>query len=308
MADMPLQSLHQQCVVVDALIVDSSNVNVPKPFIPGLHAIARSQLPAAPQKSVVIGTTPLTENPSSRQAVWESLGYSAHFKVRDLGGEKFVDDALVSCIQQAVLDVITGPNPKPSEHLIVLVSGDGNFNGGRPSFRSAVLNALREGFNVKLICFKAKSSVYLEYAASFPNQMQIMIIDKEMVANASRVGNVAAVSVKQPPRFCCQSFRRRCALVAAGGAAVVNVQQPLQQAGAQSFVTKAYDFLHNLKKPATSAATAVLMSQLGAQLVVDLQRENIKLKRCLLDNPSRFCLLNLDQPGRESVYILPLHT
>ena len=160
------------------------------------------------------------------------------------------------------------------------------------------LLAVAVGFNVKLICFVA-NPVYLGFAASFPNQMQIMIIDKAMVANASPVGNVAAVSVKQPPR---------CALVAAGGAAAVNVQQPLQQAGAQSFVTKAYDFLHNLKKPATSAATAVLMSQLGAQLVVDLQRENIKLKRCLLDNPSRFCLLNLDQPGRESVYILPLHT
>ena len=57
MANMPLQSLHQQCVVVDALIVDAANINVPEPFIPGLHAIARSQLPAAPKKSVVIGLT-----------------------------------------------------------------------------------------------------------------------------------------------------------------------------------------------------------------------------------------------------------
>ena len=299
MANTSLQSLHQQCVVVDALIVDSSNVNVPIPFIPGLHAIARSQHPAAPKKSIVIGSI-ITAGPSNRQAVWESLGYSAHFKRKTtrFGGEKFVDDALVSCIQQAILDVITGPNPKPSEHLIVLVSGDGNFNGGRPSFRVAVLNALREGFNVKLICFRNLSSVYLEYAASFPNQMQIMIIDKAMVANASAVGNVAAVSVQQPPR---------CALVAAGGAAAVHVQQPLQQAGVQSLVTKAYDFLHN--RNATSAATAVLMSQLGGQLKDDVQRENVKLKRCLLDNPTRFCLLNLDKPWFfQSVYILPPHT
>ena len=296
MANTSLQSLHQQCVVVDALIVDASNVNVPEQFIPGLHAIARSQHPAAPKKSFVIGTTP---GPSNRQAVWESLGYSAHFKICGVGGEKFVDDALVSCIQQANLDVITGPNPKPSEHLIVLVTGDGNLNEGRPSFRVAVLNALREGFNVKLICFGNFSSVYLEYAASFPNQMQMLIIDKAMVANASPVGNVAAVSVQQPPR---------CALVAAtaGGASAVNVQQPLQQAGAQSLVTKAYDFLHN--RNATSAATAVLMSQLGHRLKFDIQRENVKLKRCLLDNPSRFCLLNLDKPGHESVYILPPHT
>jgi hypothetical protein len=203
-------------------------------------------------------------------------------------------------LNQAIFDARAQPNPNPSKHLFVLVTVDGvqNDHHGLPTLQNGVLTALRLGFNVKLICFKA-NPVYLGYAASFPNQMQMLIIDKAMVANASPVGNVAAVSVQQPPR---------CALVAAtaGGASAVNVQQPLQQAGAQSLVTKAYDFLHN--RNATSAATAVLMSQLGHRLKFDIQRENVKLKRCLLDNPSRFCLLNLDKPGHESVYILPPHT
>ena len=291
MANTSLQSLHQQCVVVDALIVDASNVNVPEQFIPGLHAIARSQHPAAPKKSIVIGSI-ITAGPSNRQAVWESLGCSAHF------GDDYPAGSVLALLQQAIFDARAQPNPDPSKHLFVLVTVDGvqNDHHGLPTVQNGVLTALRLGFNVKLICFVA-NPVYLGFAASFPNQMQIMIIDKAMVANASAVGNVAAVSVQQPPR---------CALVAAGGAAAVNVQQPLQQAGVQSLVTKAYDFLHN--RNATSAATAVLMSQLGGQLKDDVQRENVKLKRCLLDNPSRFCLLNLDKPGFQSVYILPPHT
>ena len=191
MANMPLQSLHQQCVVVDALIVDAANINVPEPFIPGLHAIARSQLPAAPKKSVVIGSS--LEEP--HKTLWESLGYSAFF------GDDYPAGSVLSHLQQAIFDARAQPNPNPSKHLIVVVTMDGvqNDHQGLPTLQLGVLTALRLGFNVKLICFKA-NPVYLEYAASFPNQMQIMIIDKAMVANASPVGNVAAVSVKQPPR------------------------------------------------------------------------------------------------------------
>ena len=131
MSNTPFQSLHQQCVVVDALIVDASNVNVPEHLIPGLDAIARDQLPA-PREAVVIGSTP---GPSNRKAIWQQLGYSAHFVERSPGqGEAFVDDALVAHMQRAILSVLVPlvPHANPSRHLIVLVTGDGGENDGRP--------------------------------------------------------------------------------------------------------------------------------------------------------------------------------
>jgi hypothetical protein len=182
MSNTPFQSLHQQCVVVDALIVDASNVNVPEHLIPGLDAIARDQLPA-PREAVVIGSTP---GPSNRKAIWQQLGYSAHFVERCPGqGEAFVDDALVAHMQRAILSVLVPlvPHANPSRHLIVLVTGDGGENDGRPSFKHAVLVALRAGLDVKLICYHA-NPVYLQFAAEFPTQLQIVQIDKAMVKRA----------------------------------------------------------------------------------------------------------------------------
>ena len=275
MSNTPFQSLHQQCVVVDALIVDASNVNVPEHLIPGLDAIARDQLPA-PREAVVIGSTP---GPSNRKAIWQQLGYSAHFVERSPGqGEAFVDDALVAHMQRAILSVLVPlvPHANPSRHLIVLVTGDGGENDGRPSFKHAVLVALRAGLDVKLICYHA-NPVYLQFAAEFPTQLQIVQIDKAMVKRAHAVSGV---------------------VVAAGP-----VQPPVQQAPAQSFVEAAHAYL--LTRNATSAASAVRLTALGVPLMDHIRTENVKVQKCLQAHPSMFRLLDVDRPGFASVYITP---
>jgi cold shock CspA family protein len=181
---------HQQCVVVDGLFVDASNVNVSERSIPGLDAILRDQLPAAPIEAVVIGST---SGPSNRKAIWTQLGYSAHFSERSPGqGEAFVDDALVAHMQRVILSAKPGANL--SRHLIVLATGDGGENDGRPSFKSAVEGALKAGFNVKLICYRP-NPVYRRFAAEFPSQLQIVEINRAMVEARAR----ALSGVSDPP-------------------------------------------------------------------------------------------------------------
>jgi hypothetical protein len=282
MSNTPFQSLHQQCVVVDALIVDASNVNVPEHLIPGLDAIARDQLPAPPREAVVIGSTP---GRSNRKAIWQQLGYSAHFVERSPGqGEAFVDDALVAHMQRAILSVLVPlvPHVNPSRHLIVLVTGDGD---GRPSFKHAVLVALRAGLNVKLICYH-DNPVYLQFALEFPTQLQIVQIDKAMVKRAHALSSVVvAAGPVQPPLQ------------------QAPAQPPLQQAPAQSFVEAAHAYL--LTRNATSAASAVRLTALGAALLDHVRTKYAKFQKCLQAHPSMFCLLDVDRPGFTSVYITP---
>lgn len=181
---------HQQCVVVDGLFVDASNVNVSERSIPGLDAILRDQLPAAPIEAVVIGST---SGPSNRKAIWTQLGYSAHFSERFPGqGEAFVDDALVAHMQRVILSAKPGANL--SRHLIVLATGDGGENDGRPSFKSAVEGALKAGFNVKLICYRP-NPVYRRFAAEYPSQLQIVEINRAMVEARAH----ALSGVSDPP-------------------------------------------------------------------------------------------------------------
>lgn len=288
MSNTSFQSLHQQNLVVDALIVDASNVNVQEQFIPGLDAIARANLPA-PAECVVIGSTP---GPSNRKAIWQQLGYAAHFVERVSGqGESFVDDALVAHMQRAILTVLLAPDPKPSQHVIVLVTGDGGDNDGRPSFKHAVQVALRAGLNVKLVCWHP-NPVYRRFAAEFSTQLQILQIDRDMVEHAcAPLGGVA--SQRPLPAQCPPP-------------AVLAADDAHQEAGAQSFADAAHAFLLSRPRPATSAATAVLLSALGIALR-NQGIEKVKVQKSLEAHPSRFCLLNTDRPGFAAVYIVP-HT
>ena len=191
-------SAHQQCVVVDGLFVDASNVNVSERSIPGLDAILRDQLPAAPMEAVVIGST---SGPSNRKAIWTQLGYSAHFSERSPGqGEAFVDDALVAHMQRVILSAKPGANL--SRHLIVLATGDGGENDGRPSFKSAVEGALKVGFNVKLICYRP-NPVYRRFAAEFSSQLQIVEINSTLsswcLAAAGDISLEVPLSIKLSP-------------------------------------------------------------------------------------------------------------
>jgi hypothetical protein len=291
MSNTSFQSLHQQNLVVDALIVDASNVNVQERFIASLDAIARANLPA-PAECVVMGTTP---GPSSRQATWQKLGYSARFTERDPGqGEIFVDVTLVAHMQRAILNV--PPDQSPSQHLIVLVTGDGNDNDGMPSFKHAVHVALRNGFNVRLVCWHP-NSVYRKFAAEFPNQLQIVQIDKDMLELQLKILQIDK-----------DMLEHACAPL--GGVAaqrlpptVAAADDAQQQSRRQSLTDAAHAFLLSRPLPATSANTAVRLSLLGIALT-NLGIERVKgVQKCLQADPSRFCLLDTDKPGFAAVYI-----
>jgi hypothetical protein len=248
-------------------------VNVQEHFIPALDSIARDKL-SAPLEKCVIGSTP---GPSNRKAIWQRLGYSAHFVERLPGqGESFVDDSLVAHMQRAILNVLVEPNPRPSEHLIVLVTGDGGENDGRPSFKQVVLFALRHGFNVKLICY-VPNPVYRQFALEFPTQLQIVEIDRAMLEQ------VSAATPQQP------------------------VQQPEgnELASSQTFADAVYAYLFNRSDPATSVEKAVRLSTLGIALNSEKPAGKFKVLQCLLSFPSRFCVLDADKPGFTSVYIAP---
>ena len=290
MSSLQSQSLYQQqqqSFVVEALLIDASNVNVPEQFIPGLDAIARARNELSePKEAVVIGST---EGSSNRQAKWERLGYAAHFVERQKGQrETFVDDALVAHMQRAILNVMLGPEPQPSRHLIVLVTGDGGDNDGRPSFKQATLVALRAGLNVKLICYKP-NPVYLKFKQDFGNQLQIQEIDPLKVRDAS----LAAA----PQETVALAMQQSSPVVHSHSSKATN----------DAFADAAFDYLLSRPQPATSPGTAVLLSQLGIALqsAKPSGAGKFKVAQCLQGHHTRFRLLDLDRPGYGSVYVTP---
>lgn len=104
----------------------------------------------------------------------------------------------------------------------------------------------------------------------------------------------AALALSSPPEGC----------VAGAASAAGLTQQPYQQAPAQSFADAAYALLLNRPAPATSAATAVPLSVVGAALAHRIRHEKIKLQRCLQCHPLMFRLVDVEKPGFAAVYIL----
>lgn len=214
----------------------------------------------------VIGSTP---GPSNRKAIWQGLGYSAHFVERVPGqGESFVDDSLVAHMLLAMFKVVES-NARPSEHLIVLVTGDGGDNDGRPSFKQTVLIALRAGFNVKLICY-VPNPVYRQFALEFPTQLQIVEINRAILQQVY--------------------------------AATPQLPQEIERASAQTFADAAFAYLFNKSEPAVSVEKAVRLSTLGIALNSEKPAGKFRVQDCLLSFPSRFCVVDLDKPGFTSVY------
>ena len=92
---------------------------------------------------------------------------------------------------------------------------------------------------------------------------------------------------------------------AAGVATAAGVaQQPCQQAPAQSFADDAYSFLLNRPVPATSAATAIRLSVVGAALAHRIRAEKIKLQRWLQGRPLMFRVVDVEKPGFAAAYVL----
>jgi hypothetical protein len=84
-----------------------------------------------------------------------------------------------------LLDVMTVHSDDASNHVLVLLSGDGNDNDGLPSLRAAVQQALGKGWAVKLVCYKP-NPVYVAMEHAFPGRMQIQIVNRQQIAEAAK--------------------------------------------------------------------------------------------------------------------------
>jgi hypothetical protein len=175
------------------IFVDASNVNVTDANIPGLSAIAHRGFGAV-HTAVVIGTTP---GPSNKEALWKNLGYNAEFTVRPPGTPESVfnvDATLVAWIYR------TKDNYRFQKSTIVLVTGDGNNNDGKPNFREVVQTLLEQDWNVKLVCLRP-NPVYCTMQRQFPKSMEILRVNVPMIAaeNCSSDAVVGRPQVKEAP-------------------------------------------------------------------------------------------------------------
>ena len=162
------------------LFIDASNVNVQHHEIPALDAIARAGFSRF-ATSFVVGSS---DGPSPKPAVWTQLGYKVKWSQRhgQPESEYNVDSTIVSAM---LLDVMTVHSDDASNHVLVLLSGDGNDNDGLPSLRAAVQQALGKGWAVKLVCYKP-NPVYVAMEHAFPGRMQIQIVNRQQIAEAAK--------------------------------------------------------------------------------------------------------------------------
>jgi hypothetical protein len=197
------------------LFIDASNVNVQLHEIPALDTIARAGFSRFATTFVAGSSNGRSEKP----AKWSALDYQVRWTQRNGRPESefHVDSVIVSAMQQ---DVLTHRDDA-SNRVLVLLSGDGNDNGGLPSFRDAVQQALRFGFAVKLVCYKP-NPVYVALQRVFPGQMQIQILDGQQIAEAARgcatVPSAAAARQRNilRPRTASPPAPRPCRYFAAG--------------------------------------------------------------------------------------------
>jgi len=127
---------------------------------------------------------------SPLQHQWKSAGYSVKWDPR-YGSEHNVDEALQAQIWKALskrFDTAT------SVHTLVLLTGDGNQNGGASSFPDCIEAAMTNGWRVEVWCWRRKSSkVYERFAREYSSNFVLSYLDERSAAfllceSSSRTG------------------------------------------------------------------------------------------------------------------------
>lgn len=160
------------------LFVDSSNVRARCIHIPAMDQIARSGFSRF-GSAYVVGSD---DGPSEQPAIWTSLNYKVKWSERHGQPESVfnVDETIAAVMMRDILR-----ERDASNRVMVLLSGDGNNNGGWPSIVEAVQHAVSRGWAVKTITINRPSSVYFELQHEFPLQVQIQIISQEQISQAA---------------------------------------------------------------------------------------------------------------------------
>ena len=160
------------------MYVDLSNIVIGSQLLPGGRKdfSARVQTRALTQlvldlrscaSGLVVGSRP---PPGHR--LWETWRSEKNFTVRNLTPviapdgrrhEETVDDV----IHAAILRDVTKFGRHPTPRTLVILTGDGNSNGGHTSFPEVIEQALSVGFNVEVWCWKGSASaVYTRFRLS----------------------------------------------------------------------------------------------------------------------------------------------
>ena len=140
-------------------------------------------------------------------AKWEAYlaeGFKVHL-MRGGGGETLVDDALHGKILAEVLRhdaAAEGWHDAPvAPHRLVLVTGDGNGNGGDCSFPECVRRALEKRWEVELWSWRAGlSRRFVQLQAESEGRMRVYFLDdldglpRSQVAGGARPAKAATVA------------------------------------------------------------------------------------------------------------------
>jgi hypothetical protein len=119
------------------------------------------------QQKVVVGSANSSESDWER---WRELGYK-RLVDSHRGREENVDELLHSQLAKVAGRTF------PSTRIIVLVTGDGNNNGGRASFPCHIENALLHNFWIELYSWKGSlSNVYLKFEKNYGARGQFKIV------------------------------------------------------------------------------------------------------------------------------------
>jgi hypothetical protein len=117
------------------------------------------------EKAMAVGSA--TATLAARQkARWNASGFDTLIQIRAPGaGEQFVDEAIIANVSDTLQSHGSCTAPGATKRTLVLLTGDGNDNGGRASFFRQVQFAIAAGWNVELRCWcKNVSSRYTELA------------------------------------------------------------------------------------------------------------------------------------------------
>jgi len=105
--------------------------------------------------------------------IWQTEGYNTTTLRRDLNNQECgVDEFIHAQISRVLL------RKHRVRQTLVLVSGDGNTNGGLSNFPELLEAALRMGWNVELWSWKSSvNAVYRKFALAYPQQFQLRLLD-----------------------------------------------------------------------------------------------------------------------------------
>ncbi|KAK3235006.1 hypothetical protein CYMTET_54769 [Cymbomonas tetramitiformis] len=119
------------------------------------------------QERVVVGSA----GAHKTWQTWQAAGYQISVEPNE-GKEVFVDDALLAQLSR------TASRTFEPRRTLMLLTGDGNANGGRATFPESVEIALRNRWRVEVHAWRnSVNNVYCAFASEYPGHFTLQFLD-----------------------------------------------------------------------------------------------------------------------------------